>query len=77
MVPVFVRSSSDGVGVIRLISDTTSESVSNSLRMLSNDGIISTCGIEYSASSNYRILMELKEIWNIFFKFRLNTVDEE
>lgn len=53
IVPVFGRSSMDGVGVIRMLtSDIMSESVSSSLKILSNDGIISTCGMEYSASSS-------------------------
>lgn len=55
IVPVFGRSSMDGVGVMRtLTSDITSESPSNSFKILSNDGIMSTCGMEYSASSSYR-----------------------
>lgn len=70
MVPVFVRSSIDGVGVIRLTLDRASESVSNSLRILSSDGIISTCGREYSASSNcfFVVVVErFKRRFSLFF----------
>lgn len=56
IVPVFSRSSIDGVGVIlTLTSDIISDSVSNSLKILSSEGIISTCGMEYSASSSCKL----------------------
>lgn len=53
IVPLLGRSSIDGVGVN--LSSEKSESASKSFRTLSSDGIISTCGMEYSLSSNWKL----------------------
>lgn len=48
-----------------------SESASNSLRTLSNDGIMSTCGMEYSLSSN------CKGIRNGLNQLRKKKIDDD